>query len=311
MNTKKYLIILLAIIGAGAIYYFTQSKSTIEDEFDIALEDVELVDEISIIKEGGEVELRRIDRQWTLKDFNQVSQARVQNLLSFLETLAVSSPITGPKGQEGISEAIGEGIHISCSSEGKEMFELFLIQNPKGLKGNFAYKPNHKYLVQLVGSVDLSEMISGESSFWQSKSIFSVQASIIKKIELDWQDEMKNFTISSNTKGGFYFYRDKSNETANADENKLKYYSYEFANVHMDIKNEKYKQLAGKLLCSVELMDTNARKSGASFYQLLNNNNEVDKNHLVVHILNTEVWGKVSYVKMSPILKQADFFLSK
>ena len=309
MNTKKYALIVFALIAAGLIYYFTQSRNTIEDEFDVALTSSEGIDKISLNSPLGAVELTKVDDRWEVNGQGVASQTRVDAFLSMLQSLTVSSPITGSKGKEILDNIIEEGTKVICYKNKEQVYQVFYVSNPRGLSGNYIYKPGNKYLVQLINKKTLKDVFSVASFEWQSKTIFSVASDKIKEIVIDWSVEMENFTIRANAQGGYSFFRDKSEQTQIADPGKIKYYTYEFANVLMSSKDKKYKVMAGELLCTIKVTDNYFNKSEILLYHLINADKGVDKNNLVVHLKGTEVWGKVAYLKMSPLLKKADFFM--
>ena len=311
MKHIKYALLVVALIAAGLVYYLTQSRNTIENEFDIALSSAKEVDEIELNSGNHFVNLKKVGKRWELNGKSIAYQKRVDAFLDLLSALSVSSPVTGPKGQAIRAGFLEHGVEVVCNAGGKEVYRLDFISDPLDLNGNYAFKSNHKYVVQLGGNPQMAYAFTANPSYWQSKTIFSLSSEGIKEIVVDWRMEMENFTVRTNTKKGYDFFRDKSDQTIMADVNKIKYYTYEFANVTMDSKNIKFKDLAGDLICKVTVTDNNFQQTQAVFYALGNGNGDVDKNNLVVNIDGANVWGKISYLKMSPILKKADFFMAQ
>lgn len=145
---------------------------------------------------------------------------------------------------------------------------------------------------------------------WQSKAIFSVNSENIKNITLNWEQK-ESFMVLAHAEGTYSFYMGGDDLIQAVDETKLKYYTYEFARVLMDSKNKKYKKLVGDQMCKITVVNNEGQEKSVLLFELKNDKGEIDKNHLVIHLNGTDVWGKISYIKMSPILKQADFFFKK
>ncbi|MGQ1783995.1 MULTISPECIES: hypothetical protein [unclassified Saccharicrinis] len=309
MNNKRYFLILLAFLTLGLVYYFTQSKSTLEDEFDIALASVEEVDEIELSSGNDAVKLRKIGGLWDINKQGIASKVKIDAFLKVLASLSVRNPVTGSRGQQIKNVLLEEGVWVTCSSNGNKLYKLGFILNPSDMVGSYAFREDHRYAVQLNVVDKEARVFSADPAFWQSKLIFSVASENVKEINVDWGSEAHNFAVRENANLGFDFFRDKSDQTKLADANKLKYYTYEFANLSMNDKNKKYKELAGEWICKVTVTDNNFQKTQALFYQLKNTDGTIDKNNLVVNIANTDVWGKIPYLKVNPCLKKASFFI--
>ncbi len=314
MNTKLYVIIFLALIISGLIYYFNQSKSTLDNEFEIALTSPDNIDEIILMSKNDSVKLSSVNIKWLVNNLQAASTQRVNTLLKTLNSLSVSNPITGNKGEKAKKEALETGICVLCKADDKIVYKLYLIENPNDLQGNFAYNPENKYLVQLNsfdGNLQLNNLFTYNPANWQSKVIFAFSSDEIQNIKIDWAGDTKaSFNLKKNS-DNISLYIDDIDRTSKADANKLKFYCYEFANVNMDTKHKRYKKQAGTKICNVSIASIDERKLNVSFFNQITKNGSEDKNNLIVNISGTDVWGVASYLKMNPCLKKASFFTSK
>ena len=313
MNTKLYVIIFLALIISALIYHFNQSKSTIDSEFEIALASSDNIDEIILISKGDSVKLSSVYAKWLVNDLQVASTQRVNTLLEALKSLSVSNPITGSKGEKAKKEALESGICVICKADHKIVYKLYLIENPNDLHGNFAYNTEHKYLVQLNsfnGNLQLNDLFTYNPANWQSKVIFVFSSDEIQNIKIDWPSDTKESFNLKKDGDNIKLFLDDIDRTPKADANKLKFYCYEFANVNMDNKHERYKKQTGPKLCNVSIASIDQRKLNVTFFNKIKKDGSKDKNNLIVNISGTDVWGVVSYLKMNSCLKKASFFMS-
>ncbi|GAF03875.1 DUF4340 domain-containing protein [Saccharicrinis fermentans] len=311
MSRKYYILVLVVLTTLGIVFYLNQSKSTLEEEFDVALDSPEKVNDIKLSFGDRVVRLNKVNRQWEINKQGIADEIKVDAFLEMLSSLSVRNPITGEQGQRMKNEMTEKGVQVILSSDQTSLYSLYSISSSAVMKGHFAFCEGRKYVVQLNMSDQEAGAFTSNPSYWQSKRIFSIASDRIKEIFVDWDDEANTFNVKKDQGGDYRFIRNEKDMTQQCDVHILKYYTYEFANLSMDDMGLKYRDMAGDCVCEISIVEDNQKKTRVLFYQLKNEDGSEDVNNLVVHLVNTEVWGKISYLKINPVIKKADFFLLK
>ena len=314
MNLKTYFIIITVLIISGLVYYFTQSKSTLDDEFEIALPTIEETDFIQLINESGTISFVKKNDKWLVNNLFEASYSRIETMLKMLHSLSVSNPITGKIGKKVKDIAINNGIQVICKSGKKTITNIYFISNPLSLKGNFAYAKDHQYAVHLNPlSIDdkITSFLAVDLSWWQSKTIFNFAPSDIQQINVEWNETENSFTIKKDVDGEFKLWLNGIVQSKNVDNNKVKFYTYEFRNIQMNSKDVSFQGKKGNLECNVSVITNDERTLNVSFYELIKEDGSIDKNNLVVNMVEANNWGVTPYLRVSPCLKKASFFQTK
>ncbi len=304
MDKLKYLIVFVALIILGFIYYLTRSKSTLDDEFDVAIDSEDIV-EFKLSDPQDTLHFELLNDKWVFNQQLNASDLKVNGMIELLKSVSVKNPITGTKGEDLKQLIIKSGVQVKVGDQ-----SLYFISKPLDLNGDFVYKTGYKYvgqLNQITGINELQAFLSTDKAQWISKSIFNVKSEDVESIEVIWSNATNSFEIQKDDLGQFVLLSN-GRYVEKADKNKIKYYTYEFGDIQLASKGDKYKAVAGELECEIVLKTNSNQITSATFYKLVSNDGNVDRNNLIVHHKEANSWGKISYVKMSPCFKKIDFF---
>ncbi|TLX72857.1 hypothetical protein E9993_17100 [Labilibacter sediminis] len=311
MKKAYYIVALVILMSVGLIYYFSQSKNTAEDQFDVALSaDVQL-DQIKLNNLTDTLNFTLLNNDWYLENHVQVSSGKINQMFDILKSLVVINPLTGPKGGELKKSIAKKGVEVTAYVKGRKVYRLLLMSDFEDLTGNIAFREGHQYVVKVSvpgAQGALQDKIPMDRQYWQGKSLFSLPMDQINKVKIDWGEGNESFEIIN--KEELQFIVNGEDRTKQSNLHTLNYYLYEFGNVELQEKNKAFEEKKGSLMCILSL-ETARGVREVEFYKILNDKGEEDKKYMVVYIPKANVWGSVKYLTMSPILKKASFFQKK
>lgn len=198
---KKSNLILLIVIGVLIIVsvaiYFVRNYDPQQTLRDFAVEDTASIDKIFLAnKFGGAVTLERADGYWTVNGTYTARHDFVDNLLTTIKKLEVSSPVSSAKLENVMKDLAVQGIKVEIYQDG-DLTKTYYV-------GGVTEGNDGAYMI-LEGS-DLPFIVSRpgftgyipvhylpELSEWRERIAFNYKVENIAKVYVEYPDAQKSF----------------------------------------------------------------------------------------------------------------------
>ncbi len=196
------------------IYLFPQLKKLTEWERNFAVEKIEKVHKIEI-KDNAKNEVLKLTKRdsiWYVNDSIEARPGTVMDILSLLEGISISYPVSKASMKNVLNEMIAKYKLVTVFDENNEELTSFMVgghtPNDAGTymlrvkKGKQAKQP---YVVSLPGSNSyISAYFKTDILAWRSRLIFAFKPDQLSQLIVDYPNDQKSsFKILRNTDGQY------------------------------------------------------------------------------------------------------------
>jgi hypothetical protein len=302
----------VTLLAAGLFIYLSQTKNTLNTKINISLFTDPELQKLTIVQQNNSITLKETHEKWWANDSIEASIKKVNDIVDVFKSIVFQHPVTGQKKDDLHMLFSKEGILVKGQLNKKQNTQLLLFTDKSGihyLANNTIKDIWQIYISENIKS--LNSIFSTQLSHWESNHLFSYKPKEIKKIEIKWNQPNEKFSIMQLPNAAYELNINNVSISNMIDKYKIKFYLYEFQNIQLNKKANSYAQMKGTNICSLELIDSQNRVKSVNVYQMINENNTINKQHVIIHLEKSNTWGSISYLKLSPILKHSDFFLQK
>ena len=249
MKNKQLLILLALLIGISAYFYFTESSSSLVNEFsDFTIEDTSTVHRLLIADKSGRIiDLKRQeDGKWNLNDKYTARKDGVDLILKTFKLIKIKEPVPKSAMPEVIRRMATQAIKvIAYNSAGEEIKVVYVGHATKDHHGTYmlAEKDGVKSDIPFITFVPglhgfLTTRFFTEEVKWRDRNIFNVKRSDIKSIELtNYADPKQSFMIDA-TSDEPSLMDMNGNAIEGAERIMLEDYLNEFTSIHYDFMSD-------------------------------------------------------------------------
>jgi hypothetical protein len=304
--------VVIILLIAGLFIYFSQTKNTLNNEIDISLFTNPALNAVTIINQNDTICIKKADYKWWANDSIEVSEKKIINSLKVFKSIVFQYPVTGQKKSDLLQSIYKKGIQIKAqlNKTGSNKVQLYT----DSIGNHYIYDLITKQIwkVYIAGDIQsIHSLFSAELSYWESNQLFSYKPTEIKKIEIAWIHSNEILSIIPLSNNNYELSINNKTIINKIDNHKIKFYLYEYQNIELNQKAKTYAQRKGEIICTIRITDTQNHIKSVVLYQMLNQDNALNKQLMIAHLPISNTWGSISYLKMAPILQHADFFLKK
>lgn len=209
MQTKRYIIIFIALLAIlGGLYFFktkSKSPSTPADFQDFAITNTEEVTMIFMTNQAGDKQIylkKQDDDTWTVNDKYPAWQKKVDFLLN--ETMA-KVKVQGPAPAAAVPNIIKymsiDGIKVEVYKNNKsEADKVYIVGNttPTQLGTYFKFPGDHQPVIMQIPGFNgfVNSRYELEEDEWMSPTVFGSTRDDIESVTVTYPESEKSFTIN-------------------------------------------------------------------------------------------------------------------
>lgn len=189
---KNFIWIAGILLVAAASYYFTTNKgeeSKLRERAEIALEDISVVDKITIDNRDGKiVTLIRKDTSWYVDGGHLASKKAVDILLNeTLSKIRIKGPVSKKAKSNVIRTLITTAKHIKVYSQGETLRDFYVGSATADMSGSYVHITGAEtpYIAHILGYNSLLEpKFSTEKYDWYDRQLVNINLADMKRIKV-------------------------------------------------------------------------------------------------------------------------------
>ncbi|MFP4025266.1 MAG: DUF4340 domain-containing protein [Thiohalospira sp.] len=327
-HTKKTILILFSLLVIAAIYFFSNSKGTLNRRnTHFAVESTNQIKKIIISASDEKLLLIKENEQWKINNKYIARQSVVDNFLMALNMLQVSSPLSNNEKEEVAKMLEREGIQVEIFKKNRRLRNYY-VSTP-AMTNDKTYmmmvKRGEPFAIRIPAFKGLvAELFSTNEELWRDKTIFDYKPQNIKTISIEYPGQpSKSFELINFGDGTFALKNPNENsfvEDFNL-EKSIRYFTY-FQGIKFErIENEMSQQRSDSLLnsepyCRITVTDmenyensiTIFRKPAEQEYDEFGNKIKYDYDRAYAFFNQNNELIIIQYYIFDPLLKEIDYF---
>ncbi len=326
-NIKIYIILLVLIIIAG-IYYFSNSKGSLNlRNTSFSNESTEDITKIQISSPESRVELTKESDNWKVNNKYWATEKYIENLLLATQRVVISSPVSKAEKQQIVSILKADGILVEFYKKNRSIKKFYVSKPSMNPSKTYMMmeKSDEPFIVKIPAFKGLlAQLFVIDENYWRNKTVFDYQPQNIENIAVNYsKNKEKSFRIINYNNGTFAL-QNLSNESFEKDFNVDKvarYFTYfqriTFEDVVQDLNQEKIDSVLESLpYCEIEVEDITGGKNKIAIYrkpskrELDEFGNKVlfDYDRAYASFNNNHELITIQYYIFDPLFKEIDYF---
>ena len=324
----KYIGVLIVLLVFAAIYYFSNSKGTLNlKTSSFSIQNPEDITEIKIISGNNEILLSKKSNLWEL---NNEYRARTKNVIEFLRVLNsidVYSPVSKTEKEQVASILKADGVIVEVFKN-KRVAKRFYVSKPSMNKEKtymMMTRSDQPYIVRIpLFKGNLADLFTVNENLWRDRTLFDYQPQNIKEITVSYSENPEKSFLSTNYGDGTFSLKETNSDSyiESFDVEKLsRYFTYFqniwFESIATDLKQLETSSVKNSLpFVTIEVEDIKGqvnklriyKKTAANEFDEFGKKIEFDFNRAYALLNENNEILIIQYYICDPILKEIDYF---
>jgi len=208
MKDKKILIVLIILIVIAGAYYFSNTKGSLNlRNASFAVDSPEKITGIEISAYDQKLVLEKAGEQWKVNEKYLVTQKNIENFILALDRIDIVSPVSKLEKEQIASILRADGIVVEIFKN-KRSIKKFYVSKPEMNNSKtymMMYKSSEVFIVQIpLFKGQLAKLFIVDENYWRDKTVFNYPPQNIKKIEVEYPENLtKSFRVTNFNDGSF------------------------------------------------------------------------------------------------------------
>ena len=326
-NLKSLLIILILVIVAG-IYFFSNSKGSLDlRNSSFAIKVSEDVTKIRISTSEENLTLEKEFNQWKVNNKYTATNKSVDNFIMAINRIVVMTPVSKIEKEQVASILKADGILVEVFKNRRTIKKYYVSKPAMNSSKTYMmmYKSSEPFVVRIPSFKGLvADLFIIDENYWRDKTVFDYQPQNIKSIVVEYPENISKSFRVINYNDGTFAIQNLNNENFVEDFNVNKvarYFTYFQRIVFEDIVSDLNKIDTDSILQSkpfniIKLEDiqgaTNKiaiyRKSSEMEFDEFGNKIKFDYDKAYASFNNNNELVTIQYFIFDPLLKEIDYF---
>ncbi len=328
MKNIKLLTILIILIIIAGVYYFSNSKGSLNlRNTSFAIEETDQITEVKISSDKETLLLKKEFGQWKVNDKYNATKWSINNFMMALNRVYILKPVSKVEKEQVASILKSDGILVEIYKN-RRAIKKYYVSKP-GMNKNKTYmmmcKSSEPFVVGIPSFQGLvSDLYVVEENFWRDKTIFNYQPQNIKTILLEYSENPSKSFQLVNFNDGTFALKDVAKESYVENfnvENLVRYFTYYqrivFEELGSDLSQKEVDTIMkSKLFVTITVEDINGAKNKLDIYRKppedkldeFGEKAEFDYNRAYAILNNNRDLILIQYYIFDPLFKEIDYF---
>ena len=328
MKNIRLYIILLILISIAAIYFFSNTKGTLNlRNAEFAIESVDEISKIQISSQNQQLILEKKYGYWNVNQKYRANQKYVENLLLAMNRVVVLSPVSNVEKEQIAAILKLDGTWVEIYKKNR-IIKKYWVSKP-GMNPSKTFmmmgKSESPFIVKIPAFNGLlSELYIADENYWRDKTVFDYEPQNIKTITVEYPTlEKESFQLVNYNDGTFSIQNLTTKQfLENFDVSKLaRYFTYYQRISFEDIVRDMDQQMQDSVLnsvafCRITVEDITENVTKISFFRKAPENKFDEFDHSVDYDFNRAYAVLndnreliiIQYYIFDPLFKEIDYF---
>lgn len=328
MKTKRLSLVLIILIVIAALYYFSNSKGSLNlRNSSFAIESTENVTRIQISSPDKKVKLNKEADKWKVNNKYWATDKYVENLLLAINRVVVLSPVSKAEKQQVASILKADGVLVELFKNNRAIKKFYVSKASMNKVKTYMMMPksDDPFIVQIPAFRGLlAELFVIDENYWRNKTIFDYEPQNIKNIFVRYpQNPSKSFHVINYNDGTFAL-QNLNNEKFESDfdvDKVARYFTYYQRIAFEDVVSNLSKQNVDSILssdpyCIIEVEGIEKQKDVINIYRKPSEKEfdefgekiKFDYDRAYATFNNNQELITIQYYIFDPLFKEIDYF---
>ena len=328
MKNIRLYIILLILISIAGIYYFSNTKGTLNlRNAEFAIESVDEISKIQISSQNQHLILEKKYGYWNVNQKYRANQKYVENLIMAMNRVVVLSPVSNVEKEQVATILKSDGIWVEVFRKNR-IIKKYWVSKP-GMNSSKTYmmmaKSESPFIVKIpTFNGLLSELYVADENYWRDKTVFDYEPQNIKTITVEYPGtEKESFQLVNYYDGTFSIQNLATKQfLEDFDVSKLaRYFTYYQRISFEDIVRDMDQQMQDSVLnsvafCRISVEDITGNVTKMNFFRKTPENKfdefghpvDYDFNRAYAVLNDNRELIIIQYYIFDPLFKEIDYF---
>lgn len=328
MKNLKLLFVLIVLIVIASIYYFSNSKGSLNlRNASFAVESLDIITKIKISNGDKNLILKKELDHWKVNNKYRATNRSIENFMMVINRIDILAPVSKVEKEQVALILKSDGVLIEVFKKNRTLKKYYVskpeINNSKTYM--MMYKSSEPFVVRIPSFKGLvADLFIIDENFWRDKAIFNYQPQNIENIVVEYpENTSKSFRVINYNDGTFAI-QNLSNkifvENFNVDK-VARYFTYFQRIVFEDVVENLNKTMLDSVLqtkpfniITVEDIHGNTnkiaiyRKPPEKEYDEFGQKAEFDYDRAYATFNNNNELITIQYYIFDPLFKEIDYF---
>ncbi len=208
MKNIKLLIILVVLIVIAGIYFFSNSKGSLNlRNSSFAIELPEDITKIQISTPDEKLVLEKKNDYWKVNNKYRATGRNIKNFMMAIRLIEVLSPVSKVEKEQITSILKADGIIVEIFKKNRTLKKYYVSKPEMNNSKTYMmmYKSSEPFVVRIPSFKGLvADIFIIDENFWRDKTIFNYQPQNIKNISVEYpENPSKSFRVINYNDGTF------------------------------------------------------------------------------------------------------------
>lgn len=206
-NLKLYLVLFALIIIAG-IYYFSNSKGSLNmRNASFAVESLDIITKIKISNGDKNLILKKEFDHWKVNNKYRATNRSIENFMMSINRIDVLAPVSKVEKEQVALILKSDGVLVEVFKKNRTLKKYYVSKPEMNNSKTYMmmYKSSEPFVVRIPSFKGLvADMFIIDENFWRDKTIFNYQPQNIKNIIVEYpENTSKSFRVINYNDGTF------------------------------------------------------------------------------------------------------------
>ena len=326
-NLKLYLILIVLISIAG-IYYFSNSKGSLNmRNASFAVESLDNITKIHISNGDKNLILKKEFDYWKVNDKYRATDRSIENFMMAINRIDMLAPVSKVEKEQVALILKSDGVLVEVFKKNRTLKKYYVSKPEMNNSKTYMmmYKSSEPFIVRIPSFKGLvADLFIVDENFWRDKTIFNYQPQNIKNIIVEYpENTSKSFRVINYNDGTFAIQNLNNKtfvETFNVDK-VARYFTYFQRIVFEDVVENLNQTMVDSILqtkpfniITVEDINGNTnkiatyRKPPEKEYDEFGQKTQFDYDRAYAAFNNNNELIIIQYYIFDPLFKEIDYF---